>query len=1047
MIRFAGPVKAALRARDLHVPGDDGKALLAVPLSESMRQRSIVAVALAALGAASACHGGWRGRSRPGASAAGGQATSPASAGSATSVPVAEARFLSRTRQLVFAGARSGEGYFSADGSLLSFQSEREPGDPFYQIYVMSLETGDVRRVSPGFGKATCSWLYPDGRRVLFASTHEDPDARRKQEQEVAVRASGTQRRYAWDFDERFDIFAADLGDRATGSPPSPPRNLTQTRGYDAEGSYSPDGKLIVFASNRHAFTDPLTAEEKSRLEADPSSFVDIYLMDADGGNVRRLTTSPGYDGGPFFSPDGKRIVWRRFSLDGKTAEIDTMRLDGGDVHQLTHLGAVSWAPFYHPSGDYVIFASNPEEPGNFELYIVDARGKSEPVRVTFSDGFDGLPAFSPDGRTLAFTSSRTADRKPQIFLADWDDAAARAALHLEPATAAAPAQAAAAPRCSAAPSAIDAADLEKHVRALAADAMEGRATGTEGERRATAYVADAFRAIGLVPAGDGGSFFQSFPFAAGVSLGPTNRLELVASGGVPGSFPVDQAWRPLAFSQSGDVPASGVVFAGYGIVAPAGDGQPAYDSYGGLDVKDKWVLVLRYLPDDVTPEMRQHLGRFSPLRYKATAARDRGARGMIVASGPNARVKSQLVALAPDAGLAGPSSIAAISVTDELADEMISTSGTTLRELQEALDRGQSVPGFALEGVKLAARVDLREEKREGRNVLGRLVAGPRASREVLVIGAHVDHLGRGEGSSSLAREDEKGAIHPGADDNASGVAGLIEIARDLARLKARGALPMKRDVVFAAWSGEELGLLGSSHYARNFAGGGGEPQSLRPGVYAYLNMDMIGRLRAALVVQGVGSSSVWPQLIEQADACVGMPIQLEDQSYLPTDTTSFYAKGVPVLAAFTGGHAEYHTPRDTPDRVNFAGAEQVARFMENVARDLAARADAPDYRAMEKPAAPGRGSMRIYLGTIPDYTAGNLKGVKLTGTAKGGPAEVGGLQAGDVIVELGGRRVENIYDYTYALENLKVGTPVEVVVLRAGKRVPLRVTPASRE
>ena len=243
-----------------------------------------------------------------------------------------EALLLSNTRQLTFEGRRAGEGYFSQDGSQLVFQSEREPGNPFFQIYLMDRETGDVERVSPGRGKTTCAWIHPDGDKVLFASTHDDESAVDKQRAEIELRKSGKERRYSWDYDEHFEIYEFD---RKTHEY----RKLTNARGYDAEGSWSPDGKLIAFTSNRRAYQGELTATEKKQFEVDPANMNDIYIMDADGDNVRRLTTEPGYDGGPFFSPDGTRICWRRFSPNGAVAEVWTMNIDGSDKRQINAFG------------------------------------------------------------------------------------------------------------------------------------------------------------------------------------------------------------------------------------------------------------------------------------------------------------------------------------------------------------------------------------------------------------------------------------------------------------------------------------------------------------------------------------------------------------------------------------------------------------------------------------------------------------------------------------------------------------------------------------
>lgn len=340
--------------------------------------------------------------------------------------PSPERDFLSRVRRLTIEGRRAGEGYWSPDGSRLVFQSEREPGNPFYQIYVLDLATGDTTRLSPGTGKTTCSFFRPGSDQILFSSTHHDPKSEQYQQEELEFRASGRERRYAWDYDPEMDIYA-----RSGTS--GPLTRLTDARGYDAEASYSPDGQWIAFSSMRDAYNRALTPAEQKQLEVDPSYFGEIYIMRADGSGQRRLTTVPGYDGGPFFSPDGTRIIWRRFDEQGLIANIWTMSLDGRDARQITDFGSMSWAPYIHPSGQYVIFASNKLGFENFELFLVDIDGKKEPVRVTYADGFDGLPVPSPDGRRLAWTSSRGGGREGQIFLADWNHERALAALAAAP--------------------------------------------------------------------------------------------------------------------------------------------------------------------------------------------------------------------------------------------------------------------------------------------------------------------------------------------------------------------------------------------------------------------------------------------------------------------------------------------------------------------------------------------------------------------------------------------------------------------------------------
>ena len=669
-------------------------------------------------------------------------------------VPGYESELLSNTRQLTFEGRRAGEGYFNAAGNRLVFQSERFPDNPFFQIFTLDLETGDTALVSPGHGKTTCSWIHPTQNLILFSSTHDDPAAKQKQKDELALRAEGKQRRYSWDYDEHFELYAYDE-DAKTYT------NLTHRKGYDAEGSYSPDGKLIAFASNRSGYEQQLSAKMQEDFDRDLSLLMDIYLMNADGSNVRRLTDTDGYDGGPFFSADGKKICWRRFSTDGATAEIMTMNVDGSEQRQLTRIGAMSWAPYFHPSGEYLIFTTNRHGFANFELYLVAADGDSL-VRVTNTDGFDGLPTFSPDGNQIVVDDEPDSSKEVATLTADWDHTRALELLGVGStktanattddgvATEQLAGSSAGREAASATADGFRAADIGRHVDYLCRPELAGRATGSDGEHLATDYVAAYLGALGLQPAGDDGSWFQEFTFNSGVDLGAENRLAIGDR-----KFRLNEEWRPLAFSKIGDVPASEVVFAGYGIVSKGEGDQEEYDSYVHLDVQDKWVMVFRYMPENLTAEQRQALSRYSHLRFKTTIATDRGARGLLIVSGPNAKAKDPLVPLSSDR-MSSSSGIPVISITDEVATQLLQSSGKQLKQLQDALDDGDPQMGFALEGVELSARVDIDQIQGHGRNVMGRLMVGNTPSEQTVIVGAHIDHLGRGNGSS-LAREEEQ--------------------------------------------------------------------------------------------------------------------------------------------------------------------------------------------------------------------------------------------------------------------------------------------------
>ncbi len=317
-----------------------------------------------------------------------------------------ESPHLKNVKQLTHDFVRAGEGYFSPDGTRIVFQAEeRDSGNPFYQIYVMDLKTKRTRRLSPGVGKTTCSYFSPDGKKIIFASSHLDSDAKKKQAAEYEQRKDderkGIRRRYRWDFDEHMDIFeiAADGSGKL--------RRLTTAKGYDAEGSFSPDGKQIVFCSNRSG--------EKN---------LELYIMDADGKNVRQLTKAPGcYNGGPFFSPDGKRVIFRSDRKKPDHLQLYVIDADGKNERALTDdLNWVQWGPYWYKDSKHILYAGADHSVvgrPNYDLYWMNVEtGKK--VRITFYPGADVLPVFSPDGTKVMWTSTRGDGHSSQLFIADF---------------------------------------------------------------------------------------------------------------------------------------------------------------------------------------------------------------------------------------------------------------------------------------------------------------------------------------------------------------------------------------------------------------------------------------------------------------------------------------------------------------------------------------------------------------------------------------------------------------------------------------------------
>jgi len=567
------------------------------------------------------------------------------------------------------------------------------------------------------------------------------------------------------------------------------------------------------------------------------------------------------------------------------------------------------------------------------------------------------------------------------------------------------------------------------YVETLASERFAGREAGSAGERLAGDYLAAQLTRLGAKPLPGRDSLFLPFDFTAGSRDGGS-RIVVGSS-----TFNAPQDVLSLSFSDDTEITGS-AVFAGYGIVVPESQNF-GYDSYATLDVKDKVVVVLRYFPEDADPQTRAILLRYSDLRYKALAARQRGAKALLVVTGPRSPNAGQTVPISFDTALSG-SGIAAASVTSRVADALFAGS-KPLKDVQQQFDSGNPhVAGFPLPNVTVTLKTSLVREKQTGRNVVGYLpatAATPTAAKPWVAIGAHYDHLGMGRNGNSLAGKDDAGKPHLGADDNASGSAAIMAIAEALAKQPVR-----RRNLLVAFWSAEEMGLVGSNAFVTS-------PPLPMNQIAAYLNFDMVGRMHDnKLAVQATGTSLGWATLLERANVAAGFDLTLQPDPYQPTDVQTFNQVSVPSLNFTTGAHADYHKPSDTADKIDYEDLDRIASLAAGVVNRLMDQSEPPQFAKVEQSSQTvSRTGVRVFTGTVPDYTS-NAKGLLLSGVIGGGPAEQAGLQKGDIIIEIAGQSITNIYDYTYALDLLKIGQPVKVVYMRGNDRRETMLTPAAR-
>ncbi|MEP6818980.1 MAG: M20/M25/M40 family metallo-hydrolase [bacterium] len=637
---------------------------------------------------------------------------------------------------------------------------------------------------------------------------------------------------------------------------------------------------------------------------------------------------------------------------------------------------------------------------------------------------------------------------------------------------------------------------LRAHIEYLASDKLEGRRTGNPGANLAAEYIAREFSRYGLrrsigwdtpgmsiLEADSPNRYLQKFPYVAGVELGRGNLLS-IRFGGSTGStnLRAGEDWMPLGISSNADLGTTEAVFVGYGITAA----ELKYDDYSSDRVKNKVALALSGTSDGDNPHGQ--FARYEDPRWKAIAARNAGAKALIiVAREPNFK-DDRLAQLRYDN--AGEVGVPVLAISQQIALRLFGADNMTFlsslgndfaKSHSQGATNSTGNPGLAGLGFSNSLQqlsVDIIRREVMASNVVGILDGSdPTLKNEVIVIGAHYDHLGRG-GEGSLAQRE--GDIHHGADDNASGVAGMLV----LARLFTSQKLKPRRTIVFMAFSGEEEGLLGSNYYVNH-------PIVPLANIAAMINMDMIGRMKDnKLIVGGVGTAPEWRQLIADANAPerinVGnkpqsprdMPrpssstlggenpllakvdhspvvnlafekpfdLTLNEDGFGPSDHSSFYAKQVPVLFFWTGTHEDYHKPSDTADKINYADEARILKLVARVIYDIDANDKRPVYTVAKSESTGRATGFRVYLGTIPNY-ADSSDGLSLDGVRDDSPASKAGIKAGDKIVKLAGHDVRNVYDYTYALGEMKAGQEYEVELMRGGQRITLKITPAARK
>jgi|WetSurMetagenome_2_1015567.scaffolds.fasta_scaffold12201_2 aminopeptidase YwaD len=560
--------------------------------------------------------------------------------------------------------------------------------------------------------------------------------------------------------------------------------------------------------------------------------------------------------------------------------------------------------------------------------------------------------------------------------------------------------------------------ELQDEIKYLSSDSLQGRLTGSTGDSLAAEYIKNKLSSYGMIPlTGDG---LQRFKVTKRVVPGKENSLIINGT-----SYTLDKDFTPFSFSSNSGLEAE-VIFAGYGF-SINGDSLK-WDDYKGIDVKGKWVLILRGDPEP--DNTKSSFIPFGADRDKALLAKDMGAAGVLMVSGPSFDPQDTFESLSTEGFSVD---IPVLRVKKEVADAILSKTKTSVTNLEKRLNETKKPASFSTM-VRVNGKAEIVRELSNTRNV-AMILPGEdeKLKNEYIILGAHFDHLGMGGPGSSSRAVDTVG-VHHGADDNASGIAMMLELAEKFARTKGSH----KRSIICVAFTGEEEGLLGSKHFTE-------EPGIDLTKVNAMINLDMVGRLNEAnsLQISGIGTASGLKDLIYSKSDTTLIKLNLSDEGYGPSDHSSFYGKNIPVLFYFTGAHLDYHTPSDSYDKINYAGMVKISALIFNVAQELSSS----DTRLIFKESGPKVETVRygrkkgVTLGIMPDFAGAVKNGLRADFVTPGKPAALGGMKKGDIITAINGKVVNNIQDYMFRMGQLKHGQTISVEVLRNNKKEVLLI------